>query len=137
MIKTIHLVSSLIMLLIFVASGQYLNFVLPPLEGTLDGNRMMYRAGHVYLMMSASVNLACGVYYTAFAGGLAVWLQRIGAWLVITSQPVLLWAFLVEPGDNATDRVLTQLGCIALFVGAVVMFLAWVRQHFNSAAGRD
>lgn len=124
MARKIHLISGLVMMLLFLLSGQYLNFVLPPLNGTLDGNSMMYRANHVYLMMAAAINMACGIYYTAFIPLVAAWLQRIGATLVIGSQPLLLAAFLIEPGNNTPDRIYTQLGSIMLFIGISLTFIA-------------
>ena len=134
MMKTLHLLSGLLMMLLFIVSGQYLNFVLPPLEGTIDGNRMMYRAGHIYLMMAAAINIACGMYYTTFAAPLAAWLQRIGAVLLIASQPLLLWGFLLEPGNNTADRLYTQLGCFAIFAGIAVGFSGWAKQRLSERA---
>ncbi len=98
----------------------------------MDGNRMMWRASHLYLMMSAVVNLTAGLYYRPFSSVLAMWMQRLGAVLVIASQPVLLAAFAIEPARFSVDRFYTRVGCDFLLYGSFIVFLAWCYQRYGA-----
>jgi len=130
--KKIHLISGLVMVLIFVLSGQYLKMTLPPFEGVMDGNRMMWRASHIYLMMSAVVNVVAGMYYQPFTSVLAVWAQKIGSISVIASQAVLLAAFTIEPAQNDIERLYTVFGCLLLLFGTFIVFLGWLYDSFKA-----
>lgn len=132
MMKKFHLLSGLAMVLVFVLSGLYLKSTLPSFEGVLDGNRMMWRASHIYMMMSATVNVMSGIYYRPFPYSLAAWLQRFGSMMVIVSQAVLLAAFAVEPARNMIERPFTLVGCVLLLFGAFFVFLGWCCQSYKA-----
>ena len=130
--KKTHLTTGLIMVLIFVVSGLYLKFTLPPFDGNLDGNRMMYRASHVYLMMAAAVNVMAGIYFHAFKALLASRLQKLRSSLVILSQPILLLAFAIEPARNVVERFFTLIGAVCLLFGVFFIFLGWWYQIYTN-----
>lgn len=129
--KKVHLLSGLVMVFVFVLSGQYLEATLPP-EGPLDGNRMMWRASHLYLMMSAVVNVMAGLYYRPFSFAPAMWVQRLGSGLIIASQPVLLTAFAIEPARFSVDRFYTRVGCDFLLYGSFIVLLGWCYQGYRA-----
>ena len=126
--KKLHLITGLIMIVVFVLTGQYLLRILTPFDGVLDGNRMMYRASHVYLLMSASVNVIAGCYYKSLPRSLPALAQKGGSLLLLLSQPVLLLAFIFEPANNIVDRPYTLTGCILLLTGVFLTFTGITHQ---------
>lgn len=130
--KTIHFISGLLIILIFIGTGQYLKFTLPPFDGTLDGNRMMYRASHVYLMMSGAINMIAGCYFTQFKTSIQIWAQRIGSIMILLSQPVLFLAFVIEPANNMVERTYTISGCLLLLGGTFITVLAYSCQSVKT-----
>lgn len=131
MTKKLHLFVGLLMLVIFLLSGQYLKMILPPMDMLADGQRMMYRASHVYLMMAGAINLVAGVYYQRFSFSLASRIQQLGSAQVLLAPWVLLIAFMVEPGNPDSKRLITMAGGLLLFTGVVTVAVAASAQYFN------
>ena len=59
--KRLHLIIGITVIVIFILTGQYLEYVhnriLP------DGTRMLYRSRHIYLLLSGLLNLILGIYF--------------------------------------------------------------------------
>ena len=57
--KRIHLVFGLVLVLVFLLTGQYMEYVhnrtLP------DGIRILYRSRHIYLLLNALINITLGL----------------------------------------------------------------------------
>jgi hypothetical protein len=107
---------------LFLATGIYMRthqtFLLP------DGVRLLYRSRHIYLLLSALLNLLVGVHYRSGASGKVV--RAIGSILVLIAPPLLFAAFFAD-----TPRaLLTHLGIISIAAGSVL--LAWAnRKSYN------
>jgi hypothetical protein len=104
---------------LFLATGIYMRthqtFLLP------DGVRLLYRSRHIYLLLSALLNLLVGVQYRAGASGKVV--RAIGSVLVLIAPPSLFAAFFVDsPG-----ALLTHIGIYSIAAGSVL--LAWVSRN--------
>ncbi len=115
-LKRAHLIIGIIGLLIFVLQGQYMARVLvvPELH---DTQRMLYRSGHLYLMLASGINIALGCFMPT---GPASWLQRLCSALLLLAPLLLLGSFFVEVNEQSIDRVMTSLGLYAIF-GAVAL----------------
>jgi uncharacterized membrane protein len=110
---------------LFLATGIYMRtqqtFLLP------DGVRLLYRSRHIYLLLSALLNLLVGIQYRA--GNSSKVVRYIGSLLVLIAPPLLFAAFLAD-----TPRApLTHIGIISIAVGSVL--LSWAnRKSFNGEA---
>jgi hypothetical protein len=130
--QRLHLISGILLLLIFALSGQYLKAILPALEGPIDGQRMMYRASHVYILMIGLLHLVLGIYYQAFEQGLQRLLQQAGSLLLCLAAVLLLWAFATEPAVHSTERSLTVIGCVLALAGSSFMLAAAVVRYWRA-----
>ena len=73
--KRFHLIIGLTVIVIFLLTGQYMEYVHNRLLP--DGTRMLYRSRHIYLLLAGLLNLAIGIYLTARQG----WRRSFSCWL--------------------------------------------------------
>jgi len=60
--RRFHLVFGAVLLVAFVLTGQYMDKVQGHLAGMADGPRLLYRSRHIYVLLTALVNLALGAH---------------------------------------------------------------------------
>ncbi len=99
-----HLVVGLASFVAFLLTGQYMDRWLGHLEAMADLPRMLYRSGHIYLLFTALLNVALGLYMTdAGTGGPRV-LARAGSLLILAAPVLLLIGFDREPARTDYER---------------------------------
>ncbi|MFQ5527130.1 MAG: hypothetical protein ACE5GX_12820 [Thermoanaerobaculia bacterium] len=111
-----------LMVVVFLATGQYMRYVHDPPVAQLDsGLRMLFRSRHIYLLLVGLLNLMVGL--KGAIGG-PVWLQRLAAGLLIASCALVLAAFAVETSLLRAPTPLSIYGIQAAFAGAVCYLVA-------------
>jgi hypothetical protein len=120
-IRRAHLVVGLGFLAIFALTGVYLRRTFPQAYHGDSGVHMMYRAGHIYILFAALLNVTLGVYFHRPAGQAARQrrLRTFGSALLLTTPPLLTVAFFLEPAGGSFGRPLTTLGIFATALGVV------------------
>ena len=131
--KSVHLISGIITLVIFALTGQYMAQVIGLPETEFNAQKMMYRASHIYLLWAGLINTCLGVYWRPLALR-NPFIQLASSWLLVTCQPVLLLAFFTEPGVEDQDRLLTLAGCIMALTGTGLAVLAAFLARGQSSA---
>ncbi len=97
-IKKIHLVIGLLSVVIFLLTGQYMRLVIHGAMEQSDRLRFSTRAIHVYILMSALLNMSLGAYFLKMS--MTKWrarLQMIASSLIIMATVILIGAFFYEP----------------------------------------
>lgn len=79
--KRFHIVFGLIIVVVFLLTGQYMEYV----ENRLlpDGTRMLNRSRHIYILLVGLVNLGIGTYFTPRSRGWRRTLQIAGSVLIV------------------------------------------------------
>jgi hypothetical protein len=115
----LHVLMGLLAVVLFLATGIYMRtqqtFVLP------DGVRLLYRSRHIYLLLSAMLNLLVGILYRAGVSGKAI--RAVGSILVLIAPPSLFAAFFAD----TPHALLTHIGIYSIAAGSVL--LAWVNRN--------
>jgi hypothetical protein len=125
--KASHLFVGVLGVLVFLATGIYMQSNFPALYAGNEALRYMYRASHVYLLLASVVNIALGIYLTPSAGWRA-WLSRVGSSLALLAPFVLCYAFFVEVPKASPERVFTALGVLLVALGVVVQLPCYRRR---------
>ncbi|MEO1035674.1 MAG: hypothetical protein AAFX44_08950 [Pseudomonadota bacterium] len=117
-------------LVVFVVQGQYLVHVAGPMPELADGPRMLYRSGHIYLLLTSLINLAIARAETP-APGWRRRVHRVTSAIVAVSPIVMMAGFLVEPTSGTLERPITALGLYAMFGAGVLWSFAFrpTRRH--------
>jgi hypothetical protein len=113
----------------FLASGQYMDLYHDHLRGLDDTTRMLFRSTHIYLLFSALLNVALGLYLVVDPGGWRRWLQRGGSALLLVAPLLLAAGFLTEPWLAGLERPYSRPAIIGSLVGMGLHLLSrWPRR---------
>ena len=128
--KKTHLVFGLVMFLVFVLTGQYMEYVhnrtLP------DAMRVLYRSRHIYLLFNALINVTLGLYVQYAPPGWRRSLQLIGSVLIIIAPAFLLVGFFYEPARGADQTIIAPYGIFATAIGILLHLISGFRRGIES-----
>ena len=124
--KRFHLIIGLTVIVIFLLTGQYMEYVHNRLLP--DGTRMLYRSRHIYLLLSGLLNLVLGIYFVPQPRGWRRTIQIIGTILIVLSPGLLLAGFFSEPHKGPEQTMVAALGIFSIAIGTVLHLLAQLKQ---------
>lgn len=127
-LRKLHFVVGLAGVGAFVVTGAYMRAGFPDLYATNELLRYLYRSNHVYLLLASLVNIALGVHLTAAAPGWRGTVSLVGSLLALTAPVVLCFAFFFEAPVPTPERVLTQVGVVAVTAGIALHVLGGMRR---------
>ena len=120
--RRFHLILGLVVVIVFLLTGQYLEYVHNRLLP--DGMRMLYRSRHIYFLLAGLLNLSLGFYLTPRPGGWRRTLQMVGSMLIVLSPVFLLTGFFLEPGWGPEKTSIAPLGIFAIAIGTLLHLLS-------------
>jgi len=124
--RRLQLFVGVAMVLAFLASGKYMDQYLKHLRGMADGQRMVYRACHINLLLIGAYCVAGG----ARKGVAPVperYVEGAAAALTIAAAGLAAWAFIREPLYTNLYRPWTRLAVYAVFTSVglrVIVYFA-------------
>ena len=125
--KRIHFVFGLVLVLVFLLTGQYMEYVhnrtLP------DGVRVLYRSRHIYLLLNALINITLGLYVQYGSSGWRRSLQIIGSVLILIAPAFLLAGFFYEPPRGANQTIIAPYGIFATAIGILLHLVSAIRRR--------
>jgi uncharacterized membrane protein len=118
-LKGIHLSVGLLALVIFLLTGQYMRHSIHHLMEADERLRFSLRGNHVYILLSALLNLCLGAYLRASLVKWRVYTQLTGSLLVLTGTGLIVAAFFFEP-KTSLERPVTLLAMVAALTGTML-----------------
>lgn len=132
--KLLHQITGILVIVIFLLSGQYMDFYYPHMEAVDDGLRMMLRSRHIYILLAGLVNLGIGVYFIQQRRRWRKLLQFMGSGLLLIAPLLLVGAFLYEPTLPQRQRPMTLPAIVSLLTGTLFHLISTARQNKESAS---
>ena len=127
--KRFHLIFGLIVLVVFLLTGQYMDRFHEHLRYTPDGPRMLYRTRHIFILLSGLLHLGIGSYFSYRTQRWRRAFQLVGS-VLITIAPVLFTiGFFYEPHLQGLYAPLSKKGIIMLAVGALMHVVSGVKEN--------
>ena len=124
--KRFHLIFGVIIVIVFLLTGQYMDRYHQHLMYMTDGPRMLYRTRHIFILMSGLLHLGIGAYFSYRSGSVRRVLQIIGS-VLITVAPVLFTiAFFYEPHLDDLNTPLSLSGTISISAGTLLHLFSGV-----------
>ena len=108
-------------------------FNFPELYAGREEVRMMYRATHIYILMSALVNLMTGSYLLNNHNSSFQSLRKIASILILATPPLFFTAFVYEPNEYLIDRPFAFWGVLFLLIGVMLhtlLNIKWLTKKF-------
>ncbi len=122
--KRFHLIFGSGAFLLFLITGYLMRSGFPD-KDTVEGSlRMLMRSRHIYLLMSALINILLGVYYRPFGTRTSHHLQSAGSSLVTAGSVILAAAFFFETYSYGRHTFISAFGIIATAGGVGLHLLA-------------
>lgn len=119
--KRLHYWIGLAGVVTFLLTGQYMDRVHDHLRGMPEATRMLYRANHIYILLSAALNLALGVYLVQPRQTHRAILQNLASLLVLAAPWLLLFGFFTEPHMADLARPYTRAALYSVFGAAAAL----------------
>ena len=94
--KWVHLVFGLLLFFVFTTTGSYMRADFPDKEAIPQELRLLMRSRHIYILFSALIHLALGVYLQIRPEVGRKILQYVGSAVLFVSSLLLVWAFITE-----------------------------------------
>jgi hypothetical protein len=127
--KLLHQIVGIIVVIIFLLTGQYLSIYYPHMNGVSDGMRMLFRSRHIYILMAGLLNIGIGTYFSYRPTRWRKALQLAGSLLLLLAPFLLIAAFFSEPQLPNLQRHFTLPAIEALFAGALLHLLSGAGSH--------
>ena len=135
--KRFHIIFGLVVFVVFLLTGQYMDRYHYHLMYMADGPRMLYRSRHIFILMSGLLHVGIGSY---FKYRLHAWqrvLQIIGSLLITIATVVFTIAFFYEPGLTDLQNPLSLLGAISIAVGALLHLLSGIKENRSTGIRQE
>jgi hypothetical protein len=130
--RRFHAVLGFVLVAAFLLTGQYMDRIHAHLAGMADGPRLLYRSRHIYVLMSALVNVALATYLVPSPSRLASRVQLAGSTVVAAASMAMVVAFFYD----APHATLEHLGSW-WSRGAIYALVAGVLMHAAAGAIRS
>ena len=134
--KRFHLIFGLLLFVVFVLTGQYMDRVLHHLQGMPDGPRMLYRSRHIYILLTALLHLGIGSYIQYQTDTIRRALQWAGSLLITIAAVLFLVAFFYEPNLTGLYAPVTTKGIYLVAAGVLLHLLSTVRPRHRSVENK-
>ena len=95
MIKRLHLTFGVLIVIVFLLTGQYMDKYLNHMAGAPDGLRMLYRTRHIFILLAGLLNLGIAAYVTLHPQLWRRILQFAGSGLIIIASSLFIVALLL------------------------------------------
>lgn len=122
--RRLHLLIGIAGTIAFILTGQYMDRWLGHLAGMADLPRMIYRSGHIYLLLASLLNLALGLYVTDDVVGWRRWVRLVGSALVLIAPVLFLAGFASEPARTDFERPFAGPAIYGSFAGMLLHLIA-------------
>ncbi|MEK6281131.1 MAG: hypothetical protein AABN95_12325 [Acidobacteriota bacterium] len=122
--RRFHLTFGLIVVIVFLLTGQYMDRYLNHLEGMPDGPRLLYRTRHIFILLAGLLNLGIGTYFRYRQLRDRRIMQMLGSALIVLATILFVVAFFYEPQLNNLHTPLSHWGMYAIAAGTFLHLLS-------------
>lgn len=126
--KPLHLIFGLLVLVIFLLTGQYMHLYYNHLIGMSDGPRLLYRTRHIFILLAGLLNLGIGVYFSYRQELWRKLLQLSGSILILLASVLFIAAFFYEPKLTDLYTPLSHWGTYTIVAGTFFHLISGLGQ---------
>jgi hypothetical protein len=122
--KRFHLIFGLLVVIVFLLTGQYMDRYFNHLEGMADGPRLLYRTRHIFILLAGLLNLGLGTYFRYRELRERRIMQILGSALILVATILLVAAFFYEPKLADLHTPLSHWGMYMIGAGTLLHLLS-------------
>ena len=129
MLGKIHFYLGILIVIVFLLTGQYMDHNYDHLRDMEPMNRALFRAGHLYILLFGLINIALGAYHKMRVNGLFRLVQILGSLLIFTATFLVVYGFFTELPTDQIERPLTRYSLYLILAGVVLHGLASLKKQ--------
>src|SRR5438105_15810715 len=126
--KKLHLIFGILVLVVFLLTGQYMNHYYNHMVGVSDGLRQLYRTRHIFILLAGLLNLGIGIYFSYRQQLWRKVLQWLGSSLIVMASLLFIAGFFYEPKLADLYTPLSHWGTYTIVAGTLLHLISGVRQ---------
>ncbi|HXM33554.1 MAG TPA: hypothetical protein VN920_00065 [Pyrinomonadaceae bacterium] len=126
--RLLHLIFGVLILVIFLLTGQYMHIYLNHMVGVPDGLRLLYRTRHIFILFSGLLNFGLAAYVVARPRGWPRIVQWLGSILIVSASLLFVAAFFYDSTRGDLIAPLSHWAVYAIAIGTL--------SHLFSGAGK-
>jgi hypothetical protein len=117
MLGKIHLIFGILVVIIFLLTGQYMDKNFNHLKDMELMNRALFRAGHLYILLFGLINAALGSHLKLSKITWINLIQKFGSLVVFGATILVIYGFFTELPTNDIERPLTRFSLYLILFG--------------------
>jgi hypothetical protein len=126
--KPLHLIFGLLVLVVFLLTGQYMSIYYNHMVGVSDGLRLLYRTRHIFILLAGLLNLGIGIYISYRQQLWRKVLQWLGSSLIVLASLLFIAGFFYEPKLTNLYTPLSHWGTYTIVAGTLFHLISGVQQ---------
>lgn len=126
--KRLHLIFGILLFIAFAVTGRFMRWDFPDKEIIPPELRILMRSRHIYILFSALIHLALGIYLQISQ---EIWRkisQMLGSILLISASGLLIWGFINETYYVKTFSEISRFGIYLSLAGVVFHLIGGLMQ---------
>lgn len=115
-----HIIFGILLFFVFTTTGSYMRADFPDKDAISQELRILMRSRHIYILFSALIHLALGIY---FRFSPPIWrkgFQILGSIVLLVSSSLLVWAFVSETYSYQHFSEISRFGIYTSLAGIVL-----------------
>ena len=129
--RKLHLIFGILVLIVFLLTGQYMDKFHNHLVGMPDGPRLLYRTRHIFILLSGLTHVGIGLYFQYRHRLLNRMVQLGGSALMAVASVLFIFAFFYEPNLTNLKTPLSHWATYAIVAGILFHLLSALGEDYN------
>lgn len=126
-----HLIFGVLLLVVFTQTGAYMRADFPDKEAISQELRVLMRSRHIYILFSALIHMALGVYMRPSPSAWRKVVQLLGSAILVASSGLLVWAFIVETYTLHGFSDFSRNGIYLTLAGVILHLIGGLRRKHD------
>ena len=123
-----HLVFGILLFVVFTQTGDHMRADFPDKETMSQELRILMRSRHIYILFSALIHIALGVYFRFASSTWRKAVQIAGSAVLLASSGLLFWAFVLETYTLRHYSDYSRFGIYTSLAGIVLHLIGGIRR---------
>lgn len=127
MLGKIHFFFGILVVIVFVLTGQYMDRFYNHLQDMEPMQRALFRTGHLYILLFGLINASLGAYFKRVKNGVWSKIQLVGSIIMLFATCSIIYSFFTELPPVEINRPIAAYSLYAILLsvtihGAVSLF---------------
>ncbi|WP_299885961.1 hypothetical protein [uncultured Lacinutrix sp.] len=120
MLGKAHLYIGILIVIIFLLTGQYMHHEYDHLKNMELMNRALFRAGHLYILLFGLINTSLGAYLVLAKNKTLKKIQIFASIIIFIASFLVIYGFFIELPTEEIERPLTRFSLYMIFFGVAI-----------------